>query len=42
MDFSISEEDRLLRESVWNFVEEKANAVWKQIEHGSGKRLADG
>ena len=33
MDFSISEEDRLLHESVQSFVEEKANAVWKQIEH---------
>jgi acyl-CoA dehydrogenase len=32
MDFTISEEDRLLRESVRSFVEEKANAVWQQIE----------
>ncbi len=32
MDFGIAEEDRLLRESVRSFVEEKANAVWKQIE----------
>jgi acyl-CoA dehydrogenase len=32
MDFRISEEDRLLRESVRTFVEEKANAVWQQIE----------
>lgn len=33
MDFRIAEEDRLLQDSVRNFVEEKANAVWKQIEH---------
>jgi hypothetical protein len=33
MDFRIAEEDRLLRESVRSFVEEQANAVWKQIEH---------
>lgn len=32
MDFRISEEDRLLRESVRTFVEETANAVWQQIE----------
>src|SRR5215510_6741113 len=32
MDFSISEEDRLLRDSVRSFVEERANAVWQQIE----------
>jgi acyl-CoA dehydrogenase len=32
MDFTISEEDRLLRDSVRDFVEEKANAVWQQIE----------
>jgi acyl-CoA dehydrogenase len=32
MDFRITEEDRLLRETVRNFVEEQANAVWKQIE----------
>lgn len=32
MDFHIAEEDRLLRETVRNFVEEQANAVWKQIE----------
>src|SRR5262245_12609899 len=32
MDFRIAEEDRLLRDSVRGFVEEKANAVWKQIE----------
>jgi acyl-CoA dehydrogenase len=32
MDFRIAEEDRLLQESVRNFVEEKANAVWQQIE----------
>ena len=30
MDFRIAEEDRLLRESVRSFVEEKANAGWKQ------------
>ena len=33
MDFTISEEDRLLRDLVRSFVEEKANAVWQQIEH---------
>jgi len=33
MDFRIAEEDRLLQDSVRSFVEEKANAVWKQIEH---------
>ncbi|MBI3798060.1 MAG: acyl-CoA dehydrogenase family protein [Deltaproteobacteria bacterium] len=33
MDFSIAEENRLLQDSVRSFVEEKANAVWKQIEH---------
>ena len=32
MDFTISEEDRLLQQSVRSFVEEKANAVWKDIE----------
>jgi acyl-CoA dehydrogenase len=32
MDFRISEEDRMLRDSVRAFVEEKANAVWQQIE----------
>jgi acyl-CoA dehydrogenase len=32
MDFHITEEDRLLRETVRTFVEEQANAVWKQIE----------
>lgn len=32
MDFRIAEEDRLLQESVRSFVEEKANAVWKEIE----------
>lgn len=33
MDFSISQEDRLLQESVRSFVEEQANGVWKEIEH---------
>src|SRR5262245_41375575 len=32
MDFTISEEDRLLQQSVRGFVEEQANAVWKEIE----------
>ncbi len=32
MDFSISEEDRILRQSVRDFVENDANSVWKQIE----------
>jgi len=32
MDFHIAEEDRLLRETIRSFVEEQANAVWKQIE----------
>ena len=33
MDFSISEEDRLLQQSVRDFVENSANAVWQKIEH---------
>src|SRR5215471_1059048 len=32
MDFTLSEEDRLLQQSVRSFVEEQANAVWKEIE----------
>lgn len=32
MDFSIGEDDRMLRQSVRDFVEQKANAVWKEIE----------
>jgi acyl-CoA dehydrogenase len=32
MDFSISEEDRLLQQSVKDFVENSANAVWQKIE----------
>jgi acyl-CoA dehydrogenase len=32
MDFSISDDDRMLRQSVRDFVEDKANAVWKEIE----------
>ena len=32
MDFSISNDDRLLQQSVRDFVEEKANAVWKEID----------
>ena len=35
MDFRIAEEDRMLQDSVRSFVEEKANAVWKQIEQTS-------
>src|SRR5690349_14818286 len=33
MDFSLSEDDRLLQQSVRDFVEEQANAVWRDIEH---------
>jgi len=32
MDFSISEEDRLLQQNVKEFVETRANAVWRDIE----------
>lgn len=32
MDFSISEEDRILRQSVRDFVENEANRVWQEIE----------
>ena len=32
MDFSISEDDKLLQESVREFVEQQANAVWQEIE----------
>ena len=32
MDFSISEEDRMLQQSVKDFVENSANAVWREIE----------
>ncbi|MCS6927177.1 MAG: acyl-CoA dehydrogenase family protein [Candidatus Binatia bacterium] len=32
MDFRLAEEDRLLRAAVRNFVEEQANAVWREIE----------
>jgi len=32
MDFSISNDDQLLQQSVRDFVEEKANAVWKEID----------
>jgi acyl-CoA dehydrogenase len=32
MDFSISDEDRLLQQSVKDFVENSANAVWQDIE----------
>lgn len=32
MDFSIAEEDRILRRSVRDFVEEQANRVWREIE----------
>lgn len=35
MDFRLTEEDRLLRESVRSFVEEQANTVWKEIERTS-------
>jgi acyl-CoA dehydrogenase len=32
VDFSISEEDRILRQSVRDFVENEANRVWQEIE----------
>lgn len=32
MDFSISEEDRLLQQSVRDFVEEQVNSRWREIE----------
>ena len=32
MDFSISEEDRLLQQSVKDFVENSANSIWQKIE----------
>jgi len=32
MDFSIGEEDKLLQQSVKDFVENSANAVWREIE----------
>ncbi|MDD9938710.1 MAG: acyl-CoA dehydrogenase family protein [Myxococcales bacterium] len=32
MDFSISDDDRLLQQSVKDFVENEANAVWRDIE----------
>ncbi len=32
MDFSISDEDRMLQQSVKDFVENSANAVWRDIE----------
>jgi acyl-CoA dehydrogenase len=32
VDFSISDDDRLLQSSVRDFVEEKANTVWREIE----------
>jgi len=32
MDFSINEEDKLLQQSVKDFVEESANGVWREIE----------
>ena len=33
MDFSISEEDRMLQQSVKDFVENSANTIWQKIEH---------
>jgi acyl-CoA dehydrogenase len=33
MDFSLNDDDRLLQQSVRDFVEEQANAVWREIEH---------
>jgi len=32
MDFSIGDDDRILQESVRDFIEDKANAVWREIE----------
>lgn len=32
MDFSISDDDRLLQQSVRDFVEKSANGIWQQIE----------
>ena len=32
MDFSLSADDTLLQESVRTFVEEQANACWKEID----------
>jgi acyl-CoA dehydrogenase len=32
MDFSISDEDRMLRQSVCDFIENEANPVWREIE----------
>lgn len=32
MDFTISAEDRLLQQSVRDFIENEANAVWQEIE----------
>jgi acyl-CoA dehydrogenase len=32
MDFSIADDDRLLQSSVKDFVENSANAVWREIE----------
>ncbi|MFN8641177.1 MAG: acyl-CoA dehydrogenase family protein [Candidatus Binatia bacterium] len=32
MDFSITPDDRLLQQSVRDFIEDKANAVWQEIE----------
>jgi acyl-CoA dehydrogenase len=33
MDFSLAEDDRLLQQSVKDFVENSANSVWQEIEH---------
>jgi acyl-CoA dehydrogenase len=32
MDFTLSDDERLLQESVRDFVEDRANAVWREIE----------
>lgn len=40
MDFSISEEDRLLQRSVRDFVENSANSIWRDIERDNA--LPDG
>ena len=40
MDFSISEEDKLLQTSVRDFIEEQVNSRWREIEEK--KAIPDG
>ncbi len=40
MDFSLSDEDRMLQQSVKDFVENSANPVWREIEKNNA--LPDG